>query len=107
MCFFLKVSTVSGKVAEYSRICRLGGGREVTLSSTPLTFWLSSLSPSSNTNVLHLFLPEGYDPAGRGHSPVNLLVDPHDVVLQVGVVCGDYNLDAQVLGHLNDDLGGL
>ena len=48
------------------------------------------------TRICNLLLPEVYGPAGIGHHQVNLLVNPHDVVLQVGAACGDPDLDAQV-----------
>ena len=37
--------------------------------------------------VPHLFLHEVQHPARGGHHQVNLLVDPHDVILQIGAAC--------------------
>ena len=38
-------------------------------------------------HVSHLFLHEVQHPARGGHHQVNLLVDPHDVILQIGAAC--------------------
>ena len=54
-----------------------------------------------------LLLHEVEDPAGRGHHEVHLLVDAHDVVLQVGPARRAHDPHAQVLGDLGRDLGGL
>ena len=39
------------------------------------------------THVGHLLLHQVQDPAGSGDHQVNLLIDPHDVVLQIGATC--------------------
>lgn len=103
----------------------------MTLSNIPLKSWLSSLSASSRTSILHLdtfatcgsdFYPfhvdifyfetqtgvestqlyqyckiydafdhlslhEIQDPARSGHHQMNLFVNPHNVILQIGTTC--------------------
>ena len=39
------------------------------------------------THVGHLLLHQVQDPAGGGDHQVNLLVNPHDIILQIGAAC--------------------
>ena len=48
-------------------------------------------------SVSHLFLHEVQHPARGGHHQVNLLVDPHDVILQIGAACGAEDKISSVL----------
>ena len=48
-------------------------------------------------HVPHLFLHEVQHPARGGHHQVNLLVDPHDVILQIGAACGAEDTISSVL----------
>ena len=51
--------------------------------------------------VPHLFLHEVQHPARGGHHQVNLLVDPHDVILQIGATCRTEHTISSVLTVLS------
>ena len=51
--------------------------------------------------VPHLFLHEVQHPARGGHHQVNLLVNPHDVILQIGAACGSEHTVSNVLTVLS------
>ena len=52
-------------------------------------------------HVPHLFLHEVQHPARGGHHQVNLLVNPHDVILQIGPACGSEHTISNVLTVLS------
>ena len=58
-------------------------------------------------NLGNLLLHQVEDSSGSGDNEVNVLQEPHDVVLEVGAAGRDHDPDAQVLGKLDGDLRGL
>ena len=65
---------------------------------------LNEGSQTGCTNLGDLLLHEVEDSSRRGDDEVNVLEDPHDVVLEVGATGRDHDSDAQVLRKLDGDL---